>query len=117
MSTQAQRKSDRDLIDDMLPLFNGSVDNFANLLKERAAEIAHSILSDANYFRRQIAVSPYERLVLAGRLISMCAAETDEMLQQTADGMTCHDVLASIEELAANVRAIKARIDVPKAAE
>jgi hypothetical protein len=113
MTRSAKHQSDREFFENLIPGFSGAVDGYATKLEE----VASNLLSDAALFRRRIAVSPYERLMLAGRLVSMCEAEADEMLRLTIGELDCDDVLASINGLAAKVRALKARAIVPRAAE
>jgi hypothetical protein len=108
-----QRVSDRELFESIIPGFNATIDGFASKLEEAAT----NLLSDAISFRRRIAGSPYERLVLAGRLLDMCEADAAELLNKEVDPLTFDDVLASIEGLAAKVRALKERAELPKAAE
>jgi hypothetical protein len=113
MTQSAQHQSDRELLENLIPGLNATIDGLAGKLEEAAT----NLLSDAISFRRQIAVSPYERLILAGRLVSTCEAEADEMLRQKIGELDFDDVLASIDGLAAKVRALKARAIVPRAAE
>ncbi|WP_159728332.1 hypothetical protein [Methylosinus sp. Ce-a6] len=112
-TSPALRAADRELFESLIPGFNATVDGLAGKLEEAG----HNLLSDAISFRRQIAGSPYERLVLAGRLLDMCDSEISEMLNREIDDLTFDDVLASIEGLATKVRALKARAEIPKAAE
>jgi len=112
-TSPAQRASDRGLFESLIPGFNATVDGLAGKLEETATHL----LSDAISFRRQIAGSPYERLVLAGRLLDMCEADAAELLNHEIDPLTFDDVLASIEGLAAKVRALKERAELPRAAE
>lgn len=112
-TTPAVRASDRELFESLVPGFNATIDGFASKLEEAAS----NLLSDAVRFRRQIAGSPYERLVLAGRLLDMCEADAADLLNKEIDPLTFDDVLASIERLATKVRALKERAEIPKAAE
>ncbi|WP_157235090.1 hypothetical protein [Methylosinus sp. LW4] len=107
------RASDRELFESLIPGFSAMVDGFAGKLEEAAS----NLLSDAISFRRQVAGSPYERLVLAGRLLDMCEADAVELLNREVDPLTFDDVLASIEGLAGKVRSLKERAELPKAAE
>jgi hypothetical protein len=111
-STPAERASDRELFESIIPGFNATIDGFASKLEEAG----RNLLSDAIRFRREIAGSPYERLVLAGRLLDICEDDA-ELLNKEIDPLTFDDVLASIEGLAAKVRALKERAELPKAAE
>lgn len=105
--------SDRELFESLIPGFNAAIDGLAGKLEEAAS----SLLSDAISFRRQIAGSPYERLVLAGRLLDLCEADAAELLNRQIDPLTFDDVLASIDGLATKVRALKERAELPRAAE
>jgi hypothetical protein len=109
----AVRASDRELFESLFPGFNATVDGFASKLEE----LASNLLSDAISSRRKIAGSPYERLVLAGRLLDMCEEDAAELLNREIDPLTFDDVLASIDGLAAKVRALKERAELPRAAE
>jgi hypothetical protein len=108
-----QRVSDRELFESIIPGFNATIDGFASKLEEAG----RNLLSDAIRFRREIAGSPYERIVLAGRLLDMCEDDAAELLNREIDPLTFDDVLASIEGLAAKVRALKELAELPKAAE
>jgi hypothetical protein len=68
-------------------------------------------------FRREVIGSPYERLMLAGRLTDMCDADAARLLNREIDPLTFDDVLASIERLASKVRALKERAELAKAEE
>jgi hypothetical protein len=108
-----QRVSDRELFESIIPGFNATIDGFASKLEEAG----RNLLSDAIRFRREIAGSPYERIVLAGRLLDMCEDDAAELLNREIDPLTFDDVLATIEGLAAKVRALRDRAELPKAAE
>jgi hypothetical protein len=108
-----QRVSDRELFESIIPGFNATIDGFASKLEEAAT----NLLSDAISFRREIAGSPYERLMFAQVLLDMCEADAAELLNREIDPLTFDDVLATIEGLAAKVRALKERAELPKAAE
>jgi hypothetical protein len=112
-STPAERASDREKFENIFPGFNRIIDECATKLEDAGRDI----LSDAIGFRRLIVGSPYERLVLAGRLLDMCEDDAAELLNREIDPLTFDDVLAAIEGLAAKVRALKERAELPKAAE
>jgi hypothetical protein len=61
--------------------------------------------------RRELVQSPYERLMLAGRLVDMCDADAARLLSNEIDPLSFDDVLASIEGLALKVRALKTRAE------
>ncbi len=109
----AQRARDRQIFEDLIPGFNGTIDGLVTKFED-AASCLHS---DANAFRRRIASSPYERLTLAGRLLDMCETDAAELLNREIDGLTFDDVLASIEGLAAKVRTLRDRAEMQTAAE
>lgn len=109
----AQRARDRQIFEDLIPGFNGTIDGLVTKFED-AASCLHS---DANAFRRRIAGSPLERLTLAGRLLDMCETDAAELLNREIDQLTFDDVLATIEQLADKVRALKERTELPKAAE
>lgn len=112
-TSPSARASDRELFESLIPGFNATIDGFASKLEEAA----HNLLSDAIRFRHEIAGSPYERLVLAGRLLDMCEKDAAELLNREVDPLTFDDVLALIEGLAGKVRSLKERAELPKAAE
>ncbi|TDX61961.1 hypothetical protein EDE12_11263 [Methylosinus sp. sav-2] len=112
-TSPSTRASDRELFESLIPGFNATIDGFASKLEE----IGCNLFSDAIRFRREIAGSPYERLVLAGRLLDMCEADAAELLNREIDPLTFDDVLATLDGLTEKVRLLKARAELPKAAE
>lgn len=108
-----QRQEDRKVFDAFGYRFNESSDAVLCKIDDYASELKTSI----EEFQRRIVGSPYERLTFAQALLDMCEADAAELLNKEIDPLTFDDVLTTVERLADKVRALKARAELPSAAE
>jgi hypothetical protein len=102
---KAREEREDAVLENLFPDMKKRHDNLVGSLDDAV----YALNTEYKRFRRELAESPHERLMLCGRLIDMCDADTAELLAGEIHPLTFDDVLASIEAMAAKVRAMKAR--------